>query len=136
MMLVFYSGRRSKNYVYRRSIADTRSPQTSALTWRFLRKHSVELTAHGLRHSTPRSCCTRAQIFPAVNARLGHSDPSITLSIYAHVIPSDRGRLALMWEDDTEDNGKPQIVMMLGNARGKAAQSAKISDLIGRGERI
>ncbi len=84
----------------------------------------MELTAHGLRHSHASILLHEGADIPAVSARLGHSDPSITLSIYAHVIPSDRGRLALMSEDDTEDTGKPQITRMLGNAREKAAQSA------------
>lgn len=47
------------------------------------------LDVHGLRH-TYATAALRAGVSPEVLAqRLGHSDVSITLSLYAHVRPSD-----------------------------------------------
>ncbi|MEX2375149.1 MAG: tyrosine-type recombinase/integrase, partial [Dehalococcoidia bacterium] len=47
------------------------------------------LDVHGLRH-TYATAALRAGVSPEVlSQRLGHSDVSITLSLYAHVRPSD-----------------------------------------------
>ena len=48
------------------------------------------LDVHGLRHSYATAAYMRAGVSPEVlSQRLGHSDVNITLSLYAHVRPSD-----------------------------------------------
>jgi integrase len=54
-----------------------------------------DFTVHDLRHAHA-SALLRSGANPrAVAERLGHGDPSITLSIYAHVLPSDDKHLAV-----------------------------------------
>jgi integrase len=90
----------------------------------FLRKNGLELSMHGLRHAHASDLLSRGADIQSVADRLGHADPSITLAIYSHVIRSDGGRLALLWEDDHEHAEKPQVVRMLGHVREKTANSA------------
>lgn len=98
---------------YRPSNISTRVSQ-------FLRKHGLPLSMHGLRHAHASILLSQGADIQSVSDRLGHADPSITLSIYSHVIPSDRGRLALLWDDDR----KPQVVEMLAHASLKSEKSA------------
>jgi integrase len=98
---------------YRPSNISTRVSQ-------FLRKHGLQLSMHGLRHAHASILLSQGADIQSVSDRLGHADPSITLSIYSHVIPSDRGRLALLWDDDQ----KPRLVEMLARASSKSEKSA------------
>jgi len=86
----------------------------------FLHKQGLALSMHGLRHAHASILLSQGADVQSVSDRLGHADPSITLSIYSHVIPSDRGRLALLWDDDR----KPKVVEMLAHASSRAEKSA------------
>lgn len=44
------------------------------------------LTAHGLRHLHATLLLSKGLPVPAVSARLGHANPSITLAVYAHAV--------------------------------------------------
>jgi integrase len=97
-----------------------RPSKVSSRVSAFLRKHRLALSMHGLRHAHASHLLSRGADVQSVADRLGHADPSITLSIYSHVIPSDRGRLALLWDDDR----KLQVVEMLGRASLKREKPA------------
>lgn len=49
---------------------------------------------HDLRHTHASLLLSQGQSLRAVSARLGHSDPSLTLRVYAHCLPGDDARLA------------------------------------------
>ena len=60
-----------------------------------LRKADLpEITFHALRHTHATSLLASGHSIKAVAARLGHSDVKITLSTYAHVLPTDDAKLA------------------------------------------
>lgn len=48
------------------------------------------LTPHSLRHSFASLLFEAGATVPYVMAQLGHSDPKVTLGIYAHVLNRDR----------------------------------------------
>ena len=52
------------------------------------------MTFHHLRHTHATILLSSGVYVNAVSERLGHADPSITLSIYGHVLPKDRKTLA------------------------------------------
>jgi len=52
------------------------------------------MTFHHLRHTHATILLSSGVYVNAVSERLGHADPSITLSIYGHVLPKDRRALA------------------------------------------
>jgi integrase len=45
------------------------------------------ITPHGMRHSYASALLTAGVPIQEVSKLLGHSDPSVTLRIYAHVLP-------------------------------------------------
>jgi integrase len=90
----------------------------------FLRKHGIEFSAHGLRHAHGSILLSEGAPITAVSDRLGHAKPSVTLELYSHVVPSDRKRLALMWEDDRKPAGELRTLPALGSVRKKEAESA------------
>jgi integrase len=90
----------------------------------FLRKHGLELSMHGLRHAHGSILLSEGAPIQAVAERLGHANAAVTLQLYSHVIPSDRKRLALLWEDDHTPAEKSRVVEMLGSVRKKTAESA------------
>jgi integrase len=60
-----------------------------------LREASLdEITFHALRHTHATSLLAAGHSIKAVAARLGHSNVRITLSTYAHVLPTDDAKLA------------------------------------------
>ena len=66
---------------------------------RRLRKAGIaNASFHTLRHSHASNLISRGVPVPAVSARLGHADPSITSRIYAHAIPADDLRAADEWD--------------------------------------
>jgi integrase len=75
---------------------------------------------HKLRHAHASILLSEGAPPTAVADRLGHANPAVTLELYSHVIPSDRHRLAMMWDNEP----KFQIVTLQGNARKKGVKSA------------
>jgi integrase len=64
---------------------------------------------HKLRHAHASLLLSEGAPVTAVADRLGHAKPATTLDLYSHVIPSDRDRLALMWDNAA---AKPRVVEM------------------------
>lgn len=64
----------------------------------FADAHGFEhITFHDLRHAHASLLVARGVDIAAVSARMGHSDPSITLSVYTHALPNrDQGAAAAM----------------------------------------
>jgi integrase len=58
----------------------------------------TDASLHSLRHSSASLLISRGVPVPAVSARLGHANPSITNRIYSHAIPSDDVRAADEWD--------------------------------------
>jgi integrase len=66
---------------------------------RRLKKAGItDASMHSLRHSHASNLISRGVPVPAVSARLGHADVSITNRIYAHAIPDDDLRAADEWD--------------------------------------
>jgi integrase len=49
---------------------------------------------HDVRHTSATHLLTRGVPVHIVSARLGHSSPMVTLSVYAHVLPTGDGQAA------------------------------------------
>jgi integrase len=54
----------------------------------------AELRFHDLRHTVASILLSQGQSVRAVSQRLGHSNPALTLRIYAHCMPGDDPQLA------------------------------------------
>jgi len=54
----------------------------------------AKLRFHDLRHTVASVLLSQGQSVRAVSQRLGHSNPAVTLRIYAHCMPSDDAQLA------------------------------------------
>ncbi len=54
----------------------------------------AKLRVHNLRHTVASVLLSQGQSVRAVSQRLGHSNPALTLRIYAHCMPSDDAQLA------------------------------------------
>jgi integrase len=53
---------------------------------------------HTLRHTHASNLISRGVPLPAVSARLGHSNPAMTVRIYSHALPADDQRAADTWD--------------------------------------
>ena len=49
----------------------------------------IKLTPHTFRHSCASYLISQGLPIPVVSKHLGHSSPAVTMSVYAHMIPSD-----------------------------------------------
>ena len=54
----------------------------------------ADVRFHDLRHTVASLLLSSGQSLRAVSQRLGHSNPALTLRVYAHCLPGDDGRLA------------------------------------------
>jgi integrase len=54
----------------------------------------AKLRFHDLRHTVASVLLSQGQSVRAVSQRLGHSNPALTLRVYAHCMPSDDAQLA------------------------------------------
>jgi integrase len=59
-----------------------------------VRQIPVKLRFHDLRHTHASLLLSKGQSLRAVSQRLGHSNPALTLRVYAHCLPSDDAQLA------------------------------------------
>jgi len=86
--------------VFAKPNGDFREPDlVSQVVIRCLRKSGItDASMHSLRHSNASNLISRGVPIPAVSARLGHADVSITNWIYAHAIPDDDLRAADEWD--------------------------------------
>jgi integrase len=55
---------------------------------------AAKLRFHDLRHTGASILLSQGQSVRAVSQRLGHSNPALTLRVYAHSVPSDDPQLA------------------------------------------
>ena len=54
---------------------------------------------HSLRHSHASERLSKGAPIPTDSKRLGHANPNITLSIYAHALEADELAAAKIWDD-------------------------------------
>ena len=63
-------------------------PDTLTRAWQRIRRQiGVECRLHDLRHAHATTLIEAGVHIKAVQARLGHSSPSLTMAVYAHVSP-------------------------------------------------
>ena len=61
----------------------------------FLKRHNLpKITFHQLRHSNASLLISSGEDVVTVSGRLGHSDKSITLNTYSHIIRSKEAQVA------------------------------------------
>jgi integrase len=65
-----------------------------AETFELLKLIPAKLRFHDLRHTVASVLLSQGQSVRAVSQRLGHSNPTLTLRVYAHCMPSDDPQLA------------------------------------------
>jgi hypothetical protein len=54
---------------------------------------------HSLRHSHASELLSKGAPIPTVSKRLGHANPNITMSIYAHALEADELAAAAIWDE-------------------------------------
>ena len=92
-----------------------------------LRKAGLgNLSLHSLRHTHASQLLSDGTPVAVVSGRLGHANPNITYSIYAHAMPTDQRTAAIMWgnamKDAIEDSRKEALA---GKRRMTANDSAE-----------
>lgn len=55
-----------------------------------------QISIHAMRHTCATMLINKGVPLPVVAQRLGHSDPSVTLKVYAHVLPTLQRDAALL----------------------------------------
>ncbi|MEK7750725.1 MAG: tyrosine-type recombinase/integrase, partial [Acidobacteriota bacterium] len=53
---------------------------------------------HSLRHTHGSKRLAAGMELPAVSARLGHADATVTTRVYSHALPADDQRAADVWD--------------------------------------
>ena len=96
-----------------------------------MRKSGIEgVSLHSLRHTHASELLSKGVPIPTVAKRLGHANPSITLSIYAHALEADELAAAKIWDDAMVDvisaNKKRPAGRMLENVSAKQAQKMEV----------
>jgi integrase len=85
------------------------------------------VSPHSLRHTHASELLSKGCSAAHCGKRLGHANPAITLSIYAHALEADEVAAARIWEDAMADvigTHKRQTNENLGLSRFKALKSA------------
>lgn len=80
------TSRQARGGIMGRMLSDTAVDQWVRSAAR--RAGVIELSPHGLRHTWATIALTNGVPLTVVSERLGHADPSITLRVYAHLLPS------------------------------------------------
>src|SRR5215218_9953134 len=85
------SGARSRNLLFTTGIVTALSPRSVGRSFEesIARAGVPKMRLHDLRHVNASLDLSSGTSVKAVAARLGHSDPAITLRTYAHVMPSE-----------------------------------------------
>jgi integrase len=81
---------------------DSISAAASALCRRLKLPKGASL--HTLRHTHGSHLLAAGLELPAVSARLGHSNPNVTATVYSHVLSGRDDEAARMWEDFQRQN--------------------------------
>ncbi|MFQ5814640.1 MAG: tyrosine-type recombinase/integrase [Anaerolineae bacterium] len=77
-----------RGYVFPSPTGGPLDPDLLSKAWRRLcRVQGVEYRLHDLRHAHATTLIEEGSNIKAVQARLGHSSPSLTMAVYAHVSP-------------------------------------------------
>jgi integrase len=71
-----------------------RRARTPKEAFEMLKLVPAKLRFHDLRHTVASILLSQGQSVRAVSQRLGHSNPALTLRVYAHCMPSDDPQLA------------------------------------------
>src|SRR5262249_29314134 len=85
-----------------------RSTPRPAEDFELLKLIPAKLRFHDLRHTVASVLLSQGQSVRAVSQRLGHSNPALTLRVYAHCMPSYEPQLAaalgrmLAWPRDAD----------------------------------
>jgi integrase len=66
---------------------------------RFGARNGIPLSPHVMRHSHASLLLDKNEPLPAVSARLGHADPSITARVYSHALKETERRAAKAMDD-------------------------------------
>lgn len=94
-------GHRKTGLIFPNEKGQWRSPAlVSQTVVRRMRKAGIpDASLHALRHTHASHLISRGMPVPAVSKRLGHTDPALTMRVYAHALPLDDQRLADEWDD-------------------------------------
>ena len=107
------------DHVFRRELGEPLFPDTpTALMAKLLRRHNEEATdagdvllpvirLHDLRHLHATLLLKAGVPVHVVASRLGHSDPAITLRVYAHVLDGQASEAAMVFERLIHDESQP-----------------------------
>jgi integrase len=100
----------------------------SQVVIRRMRKAGISGTSlHTSRHTHASILLSRGVPLPAVSARLGHADPSVTARIYCHALPADDQRAADVWESVISEQTPPLVCAELGHAA--PADDQRVADV-------
>jgi integrase len=93
--------RRDLNLVFGNATGEYRNPgSVSAMARRILQSAGFQgVSLHNLRHSHGSQLIDAGVPITDVSERLGHANPSITMSIYAHALKSKQRDAADKWEE-------------------------------------
>jgi integrase len=58
---------------------------------------------HSLRHTHASELLSKGAPLPTVAKRLGHANPNVTATIYAHALEADELAAEKLWNDSTAD---------------------------------
>jgi integrase len=70
------------------------------------------VSLHTLRHSHGSQLLSEGVPLPAVSKRLGHSNISVTATVYAHALASDESAAAERWEAAMKRAGNSKVIEM------------------------
>jgi integrase len=88
-----------------------------------------DVSLHSLRHTHASELLSNGVPIPTVAKRLGHANPNITLSIYAHAIEADELAAAKIWNDamaDVIDANKQEPKRMLANVSRSGSKNLEV----------
>jgi integrase len=94
------SAYRAKNLIFCQPNGDFYSPDhMGTRTKALLRKAGYpSFSLHSLRHSHATILLRNGTPLAVVSERLGHASQNMTLSVYSHCLPADRGVAARVWQ--------------------------------------
>jgi integrase len=90
---------RTGNYLNKNNVLRAFRTEVAKVNLRLAEKEGTKLIPatvrfHDLRHTVASILLSSGHSLRAVSQRLGHSNPALTLRVYAHCLPGDDGKLA------------------------------------------